>query len=138
MPAVGLAAPAALAPGVDPLLQRYVDGLLDIKGAISACVFEPGAQRPLAHAGARPGPAMLTVQGAALAGAMMESSRALGFGSAPPDAAITLAGHHLLLRPLPQRPQQLLHLVLDKSAANLTLARLQVLRLDEMFGIAAD
>jgi hypothetical protein len=140
MPPIRTSAAAAPAPvaGTDALLQRYVDALLDIKGMISACVFEPATQRSLSHAGARPGPAMLAAQGTALSSAMLDASRALGFGVTPAEAAITLGGHHLLLRPLPGRPTQVLHLVLDKSAANLTLARLQVLRQDELLGAVDD
>jgi hypothetical protein len=139
MPPIRPAAAApAPAPGTDALLQRYVDALIDIKGMISACVFEPATQRSLSHAGARPGPAMLAAQGTALSTAMLDASRALGFGTTPAEAAITLGGHHLLLRPLPGRPTQVLHLVLDKSAANLTLARLHVLRQDELLVAVAE
>lgn len=113
-------------------LARYVTKLLEITGMVSACVFETATQRPLAHAGARPGPAMLAAQGASLSAAILEASRALGFGATPPDAAITLGAHHLIVRAVHGRPGVMLHAVLDKTAANLTLARLQVLRLDSM------
>ncbi|MEO7010687.1 MAG: hypothetical protein ABI156_16175, partial [Caldimonas sp.] len=65
--------------------------------------------------------------------AMSAASRSLGLGRAVPEAAITLASHHLLLRPLPRHPDLVLHAVLDKTSANLTLARLQVLRMDPLF-----
>jgi hypothetical protein len=118
-------------------LTLYVTKLLEITGMVSACVFETTTQRSVAHAGARPGPAMLAVQGAALSTAILEASRALGFGATPPDAAITLGAHHLIVRGMPGRPGVLLHAVLDKTAANLTLARLQILRLDSMLEAAA-
>jgi len=50
-----------------------------------------------------------------------------------PDAAITLGAHHLLLRAVPKHPGFALHAVLDKTHANLTLARLQILRMDAIF-----
>ena len=115
-------------------LTRYVAKLLEITGMVSACVFEATTQRSVAHAGARPGPAMLAAQGAALSTAILEASRALGFGATPPDAAITLGAHHLIVRGVPGRPGMMLHAVLDKTAANLTLARLQILRLDGTLG----
>jgi hypothetical protein len=68
-----------------------------------------------------------------LLAAMTAGSRGLGFGQAMPEAAITLASHHLLLRPIPRHPNLALHAVLDRTSANLTLARLQVLRMDALF-----
>ena len=59
--------------------------------------------------------------------------RAMGLGHAIPDAAITLGAHHLLLRAVPKHPGLALHAVLDKTHANLTLARLQVQRMDAIF-----
>ena len=52
------------------------------------------------------------------------------FGDAAPDAAITLAGHHVLLRTVPARRGLAMHAVLDKAQANLTLVRLRLQRLD--------
>ncbi len=134
MPEVPTTKPAERGPeaaGSDPL-SRYVTKLLDITGMVSVCVFELGTQRSIAHAGARPGPAMLANQGAAMAGAMLDASRALGLGATPPDASITLGAHHLIVRPVPGKPGLMLHAVLDRSAANLMLARLQIGRMDAL------
>ena len=60
-------------------------------------------------------------------------SRTLGFGHPLPEAAVTLGSHHLLLRGVPRNPGLAVHAVLDKTRANLTLARLQILRLDALF-----
>jgi hypothetical protein len=103
----------------------------EIKGMLSCCLFETATQRPVAHAGHRPGPASLASQGATLFAAMTAAGKLMGLGDAPPDAAITLASHHLLLRPLPNHPGLALHAVLDRGIANLTLVRLQLQRLDE-------
>ncbi len=64
---------------------------------------------------------------------MLDPSRNLGMGHALPEAAITLGSHHLLLRAVPRHPGLALHAVLDKSHANLTLARLQIGRMDATF-----
>ena len=42
-----------------------------------------------------------------------------------------MTGHHLLLHPLPGHPGIILHAVLDTSIANLTLARMQLQRVDQ-------
>lgn len=114
-------------------IQRYVDRLIELDGVVSACVFELASQRPVAHAGARPGPALLASQGSALLAAIGETARSMGLGQSLPEAAVTLGGHHLVLRPVPRHPGLVLHAVLDKSGANLTLARLQIHRLDALF-----
>ncbi|MFP5397667.1 MAG: hypothetical protein ACLGIT_05015 [Gammaproteobacteria bacterium] len=112
-------------------MQRYVQRCLEVKGMVSCCVFEPESQRTLAFAGARPGPAALASQGAALYAALRGGAHALGLGSAPPEAAVTLAGHHLVLRPVPGHPGLVLHAVIDRSATPLVLAMRHLERLDE-------
>jgi hypothetical protein len=121
------AAPEDLAPG---RWDEYLRACQAIKGLVSACVFDFRTVKPLAHLGARPEPERLVAQGMHLFGVLAESSRALGLGPAQPDAAITLTSHHLLLHPLPGHPGIILHAVLDASVANLTLARMQLQRVD--------
>ncbi len=117
---------------LDPM-TRYVNQLSRLTGMVSCCVFEVATGQALAHAGARPGPVELAVHGAELLASMLETSRNLGMGHALPEAAITLGSHHLLLRAVPRHPGLALHAVLDKSHANLTLARLQIGRMDATF-----
>ena len=115
------------------ILPRYVRLLSALNGMSSCCVFDVATGNKLAHAGTSPGSTELGRQGQALMAAMLESSSALGCGHTLPEAAITLETHHLLLRSIPHHPGLALHAVFDKVSANLTLARLQVLRLDALF-----
>lgn len=115
------------------LLERYVHQLSELTGMVSVCVFELATGRDVAHAGASPGAADLAAHGTELLASITATCRNLGLGHALPDAAITLGAHHLLLRPVPKHPGLALHAVLDKSHANLTLARLQVQRMDSLF-----
>jgi hypothetical protein len=117
---------------VDPL-ARYVNQLSQLTGMVSCCVFDVATGEALAHAGARPGPEELGMHGAGLLAAMLETSHTLGMGHALPEAAITLGANHLLLRAVPRHPGVALHAVLDKTHANLTLARLQIGRMDSSF-----
>jgi len=73
------------------------------------------------------------MHGKALLAGISASSRKLGLGHTLPEAAITLGAHHLLLRGVPGHPGLALHAVLDKTGTNLTLARLQVQRMDSLF-----
>jgi hypothetical protein len=75
----------------------------------------------------------LATYGSELLVAMMNVSRSLGFGHGVPEAAITLGSHHLLLRAVPKNAGLAMHAVLDKTSANLTLARLQLMRMDALF-----
>ena len=131
MPAISTPSFSATMPST--LIERYVKQLSELNGIISCCVFEVQSGRPVAHAGANPGSAELSSHGSALIAAMMAASRGLGFGHALPEAAISLGSHHLLLRGVPKNPGLAMHAVLDKASANLTLARLQVLRMDSLF-----
>jgi len=130
--------PAIATPTFSPtmpstLIERYVKQLSELNGVISCCVFDVQSGKPIAHAGANPGAAELATHGSALIAAMTAASRGLGFGHALPEAAISLGAHHLLLRAVPRNPGLAMHAVLDKTSANLTLARLQVLRMDALF-----
>ena len=116
----------------DSPLQRYVNQLIELTGMVSCCVFDIASGRDLVHAGARPSPDILAHHGAALLGVMTATARTMGLGHAVPEAAITLGSHHLLLRAVPNHPGLALHAVLDKTHANLTLVRLQVVRMDNL------
>ena len=130
--------PAVPSPGVSPaahkgLLDRYVQRLSELVGMVSCCVFDVASGLEVSHAGASPGANDLAFHGSALLAAMTATSRTLGMGHLLPEAAITLGSHHLLLRAVPRHPGLALHAVLDKTHANLTLARLQVARMDALF-----
>jgi hypothetical protein len=131
MPAVPSRASAQAAPA--DLLGRYIHQLSRLTGMVSCCLFDVATGRDLMHAGASPGPVELAEHGAELMAAMLSTSRTLGLGHALPDAAITLGAHHLVLRAVPKHPGMALHAVLDKTHANLTLARLQIQRMDALF-----
>lgn len=121
----------------DTPLSRYVNQLIELTGMVSVAIFDTTTGQGLMHAGARPSAAELGQHGAALLAAMTQASRALGMGFTLPEAALTLGTHHLLLRAVPHHPGLALHAVLDKTHANLTLARLQILRMDSVLDAAA-
>jgi hypothetical protein len=111
--------------------QAYVQQCIEITGMISCCVFELATQRTLAHAGARPGPASLAAQGAALHDASNVAAKAMGLPIAPPDISVTLNAHHLIVRAIPGHPGLALHAVLDSHAANPMLVRMKLQRIDQ-------
>ena len=110
----------------------YAERCMTIKGAVSACVFDMHTLRPMAHAGGRPPAERLAAQGVILLSAMSDAGRALGLGTSAREACITLAGHHLLLRPVPRHPGVVLHVVVDANVGNATLARMQLERIEAL------
>jgi len=128
MPPTG--APSAPVAAGGPPWPAYLKACAAIKGMVSACLFDFRTVRLLGHVGARPEPEALMSQGMTLFSSLAETGRALGLGPSQPDATVTLTGHHLILHPLPGRPGVLLHAVLDASISNLTLARMQLQRVD--------
>jgi predicted regulator of Ras-like GTPase activity (Roadblock/LC7/MglB family) len=100
-----------------------------IKGVQACCVFDMHSMAVMASSGDAPAPERLARQGAALLASMLDASRALGLGPTQPEASISTAHHHLLLRPVPGHPGVALHLVLQAHGTNLTLARMQLERI---------
>ena len=120
-------------PATADLLRRYVRQTSELAGVIGCTVFDAANGNRVAYAGSGPSAADLASQGAALMTAILNCGSVLKLGHSLPEAAITLESHHLLLRAVPHHPGLALHMVLDKAKANLTLVRLQVLRLDSLF-----
>lgn len=98
-----------------------------VKGVTACCVFELASKRPLAHTGDLPAE-RLAEQGRGMLDALAVGTRALGFGQQVPEAAVTVGEQHLLLKPVKGHEGIVVHLVLHASAANLTLARMQLER----------
>jgi hypothetical protein len=135
MPAVpGRNAPT---PRLEDTLADYVARVIKLNGMLSCGVLDIGSWRSVAHAGQAFGPDELAAQARALFEAVLRSGQALRLPGNAPELALTLDAHHVVLRPLPQRPQLVLYAVFDKKGANLTLARLQIHRLDEELQLPA-
>ena len=110
--------------------KAYADRCLLIKGAVASCVFDLHTAQPLAAAGGPPSAERLAQHGAVLLGQMSDASRALGLGQSRAEASVTTASHHLILRPVPGHPGVALHLVVSATTGNLTLARMQLERIE--------
>lgn len=129
MPAT--ASPAAAPSGGNTLWHDYVHRCAAIKGVVECCVFDIDQQRSLAHSGTPRMAERLAAKGAMLHAVMTDCANVLGLGPANPDAAITLAQHYLLLRPMPGRPRIALHLLIDRHHGNIGLARAQLQQIDQ-------
>ena len=110
--------------------KAYVQRCLLIKGAVVGCVFDLHNSQPLAAAGGPPSAERLAQQGVVLLSQMHDAARALGLGQTRAEATVSTASHHLILRPVPGHSGVALHLVVSASTGNLTLARMQLERIE--------
>ena len=110
--------------------QAYAERCAVIKGSIACCVFDTHSMQPLAQAGGPPSAERLAQQGTVLLAAMSDASRALGLGPVRAEASMSTQSHHLILRPVPGHPGVAVHLVIQASTGNLTLARMQLERIE--------
>jgi hypothetical protein len=101
-----------------------------IKGVVSACVFDVRLMVPLASLGNTATPERLAQQGAVLLSVMNEAPRALGMstGASGAEGVVTVAGYHLLVRPVPGHHGVAVHLVLTAGPGAATLALMQLER----------
>ena len=140
MPATGTGAAAAAdstVPSAAPW-SDYVQRCSAIKGVTECCVFDIELQRSLAHSGSPRMAERLAAKGAMLHAVIRDSASVLGLGTAHPDAAITLAQHYLLMRPVPGHARMALMLVIDRHHGNIGLARAQLQPIDQaVFGTPA-
>jgi hypothetical protein len=123
----------ALQPELLGLLTDYVEQVCKLGGVIECCVFESASGKHIAHSGSEHDAESLASAGATLLVAAARAGRRLRVSTETIDAAITLDTRHLILRAVPGHPEMMLHAVLDKDNTNLTLARLQIQRLDDLF-----
>lgn len=124
-------APATIDRRDTAIWAEYIRRCSAIKGVTHGCVFDVDQQRSLAHDCTQRMAERLAAKGAMLHAAIVDTSHVLGLGTTPPDAAITLEHHYLLLRPMPGRPRVALHLLLDRSHGNIGLVRAQLHQIDQ-------
>ena len=111
-------------------LADYANRLMKVTGMLGCCIVDTVGHRVLAHAGTAVEPDALRRQAEVLLDTVARCGDALGIAVGTPELALTLDAHHLVLRAVPGHPQRMLIGVLDRPLANLTLARMQIQRLD--------
>jgi hypothetical protein len=121
----------AAPPSLEDTLAEYVGRVSKLNGMLACGVFDTTRSRSAAHVGQAFSAEAFATQTRALIDAMVRSCQTLGLPGYDPELALTLDSHHLVVRPLPHHAQLVLYALFDKNTANLTLARLQIQRLDE-------
>lgn len=130
-PMPGTGSPAMANGDRSAMWSAYLQRCMSIKGFTQACVVDVKQQRSLAHSGSARTAERLAAKCSLLQDLMVDTAEVLGLGSAEPDAAITLAHHFLLIRPIPGRPGISLNLVLERSQGHIAVARAQLQQIDQ-------
>ena len=108
-------------PGPKDALPR----LMEIDGCVGACIVDASSGMMLASSGAG-GPLNLEVAAAGnteVVRAKRKTMKNLGLNDAIEDILITLGKQYHLLRPLSSNDALFIYIALDKSKANLGMAR---------------
>ena len=123
------AAPAAPAtPGHD--LERLVQGIADLPGVVSCCVFELSSSRTLAQVGMEPAPVELARRGTTLITLARSTRKQLGM-SGQSDEVILMGGTPALaVRTLSSRPELAIHVAFTPSRADWPILRPRIMALD--------
>jgi hypothetical protein len=130
--------PAQRSAGETARWADYVQRCSSIGGVSQACVFDIDHQRSLAHSGTQRAADRLAAKGSMLHALMVDTANVLGLEAAQPDAVITLAKQMLLIRPMPGQPKIALHLVLERSQADLPQLRAHLHQIEQaLLGAAA-
>lgn len=121
---------------VEKNMSLEISGLADIAGFVGGCVVDSDTGLMLASEGG--GNLDLEAAGAAntqVVKAKLQAIETLGLDDVIEDILITLGKQFHLIRPLEQNPTVFIYVALDKKAANLGLARIQVKKVEQTLSI---
>jgi len=97
--------------------------LLAVDGALGATVVDSGSGMSLGAAGTGLDLELAAAGNTEVVRAKLKTIKALGLDQDIDDILITLSGQYHIIRPLSKSPEVFIYLALDKSRANLALAR---------------
>lgn len=112
-------------------MAHDISGLKTINGFIGACIADSESGMVIATEGGKDFD--LEAAGALnseVVKSKLKAMTALGLDDAIEDILITLGKQYHLIRPLAKSPQVFLYVALDKTNANLALARLEVKKVE--------
>jgi hypothetical protein len=121
-------APAAANSSRD--LERLVQGIADLPGVVSCCVFELSSSRTLAQVGMEPAPVELARRGTTLITLARSTRKQLGL-LGQSDEVILMGGvPALAVRTLSSRPELAIHVAFTPARADWPILRPRIMALD--------
>ena len=97
--------------------------LLRIEGAMCAALVDANSGMILGSAGSGPDVDIAAARTTEVVRAKLRTMKSLGLADAIEDILITLSKQYHIIRPIQAKPGLFMYLVLDRSRANLAMAR---------------
>lgn len=122
------AAPAAATASRD--LERLVQGIADLPGVVSCCVFELSSSRTLAQVGMEPAPVELARRGTTLITLARSTRKQLGLQGLSDEVILMGGTPALAVRMLSSRPELAIHVAFTPARADWPILRPRIMALD--------
>ena len=116
-------------------IKTCIKELLDLQGAMGACIVDYTSGMTLGYDGSGVDLELAAAGNTEVVKAKMKTMKSLGIKGDIGDMLITLDEQFHIIRPTSLNEGLFIYLVLDKSKANLALARRKVEELDELLKI---
>jgi len=112
-------------------ISESLEELITVDGAMCAAVVDSSSGMLLGKAGSGIDLDVAAAGNTEVVRAKLKTIKALGLNDTIDDILITLTGQYHIIRPLSSTPEIFLYVVLDRSKANLALARIKTKACDE-------
>lgn len=112
-------------------ISTSINDLLDIQGAMGACIVDYTSGMTLGAGGAGVDLELAAAGNTEVVKAKMNTMKSLGIKGDINDILITLQEQFHIIRPTSRHADLFIYLVLDKDKANLALARRKVQSIEE-------
>jgi len=111
-------------------INETLEQLMQVDGAMCVAIVDSASGMLLAKAGTGMDLDVAAAATTELVRAKLNTMKALGLDDAIDDMLITLTSQYHVIRPLAATPQVFIYFALDRSKANLAMARLKVIQAD--------
>jgi len=112
-------------------ISESLEELITVDGAMCAAIVDSSSGMLLGKAGSGIDLDVAAAGNTEVVRAKLKTIKALGLNDTIDDILITLTGQYHIIRPLGSTPEIFLYVVLDRSKANLALARIKTKACDE-------
>ncbi len=116
-------------------IPATLDDLTKVDGAMCAALVDSSTGMLLGESGTGLDLEVAAAGNTEVVRAKLKTIKALGLEDGIDDILITLSSQYHVIRPMKSNPEVFLYLVLDRTKANLALARLKVKESDELLEV---